>query len=178
MEIKVVIDEITLQTAIGEVVRVDEDGEEYADGEVTVGDRVAELITQHVLKRPEYTSLAKRVTAIREEEIREAVKPLIREALQRPIKRTNYYGEATGKETTLSEIIMQEAKNVFTEVRDSYRNNRPFVYEVVQAEVQKAFQADIKEQVQKARAAIAAQLGASLSEEVVKTALKALQGGK
>jgi hypothetical protein len=179
MEIKVVIDEITLDTVVGEVVRVDEDGDAYTDGHLTVADRAAELIMQHVLKRPEYTTLAERVTRIREEEIRAAVKPLVQQALERPIKRTNYYGEATGQETTLSEIIMDEAKKVFTSAKASYRNNTPFIAEVVRSEVQKAFQADIQEQVQKARAAIAAQLGANLSEQVVKTALAALaKGGK
>lgn len=177
MEIKVVVPEITLNTIVGEVVRVDEDGDAYPDGHLTVADRVAELIKAEAVKRPEYASLIERVTQIREFEIREAVKPLIREALERPIKRTNLYGEATGAQTTLAEIIMAEAKKVFTEAKDSYRNNVPFINEVVAAEVKKAFQADIQEQVQKARAVIAKELGTSVYQGVVKTALDALAKG-
>src|ERR1041385_8531249 len=100
MEIKIVVDEVTLSTVVGDVVRVDEDGDEYVDGHSTVADKVATLIKDAVVRSPEYTSLKERVTEIRNQEIREAVKPLIRQALERPIKRTNYYGEPTGKETT------------------------------------------------------------------------------
>ncbi|MEW2498399.1 hypothetical protein AB0942_33435 [Streptomyces nodosus] len=178
MEIKIVIDEVTLSTIVGDIVRVDEDGDEYVDGQMTVADKVASQIKNAVIKAPEYAALRERVTQIRTEEIREAVRPLIREALERPIRKTNYYGEATGQETTLSEIIMDEAKKVFTEVKDSYRDKRPFITQVVQAEVQRAFQKDIQEQVQEARRAIAEQLGTNISEQVVKTALKALQGAK
>ncbi|MEV7814284.1 hypothetical protein AB0P05_26700 [Streptomyces flaveolus] len=178
MEIKIVVDQVTLDTAVAEVVRYDEDGDAYTDGQMTVADKVAKLIKDAVVKSPEYTSLKERVTQIRNQEIREAVQPLIREALERPIRKTNYYGEATGQTTTLSEIIMDEAKKVFTEVKDSYRDKRPFIQAVVADEVKKAFQKDIQEQVQKAREAIATQLGTSVYQDVVKTALEALRGAK
>lgn len=179
MEIKVAIDDVTLDTIVGDVIRIDEDGDEYVAGQATVGDKVAALIRDSVVKRPEYTSLREKVTRIRDEEIREAVKPLIQEALQRPIKRTNSWGEATGTETTLSEIVMDEAKKVFTEVRDSYRTKRPFIAEVVQAEVQKAFGTYIQDEVKKAREAVAKELGSKVSATVVQSVLDALtKGGK
>jgi hypothetical protein len=177
MDIKIVVDEVTLETVVGDVVRYDGDGDAYSDGRATVADKVAELVKEEVVRRPEYASLRERVTEIRNHEIREAVKPIIREALERPIARTNLYGESTGAQTTLSELIMGEAKKVFTEVKDSYRNNVPFINEVVAAEVKKAFQADIQEQVQKARAAVAQQLGATMTEEVMKVAMAALAKG-
>jgi hypothetical protein len=178
MEIKIEVPEITLNSVVGEIVRYDEDGDAYSDGQATVADKVAQLIKDAVVKSPEYTGLRERVTEIRNHEIREAVKPLIREALERPIRKTNYYGEPTGQETTLSEIIMDEAKKVFSEVKDSYRDKRPFIQAVVADEVKKAFQKDIQEQVQKARQAIATQLGQNVYQDVVKTALQALQGAK
>ncbi|GAA4891132.1 hypothetical protein ACFPM3_20375 [Streptomyces coeruleoprunus] len=178
MEIKILIDEITLDTVVGDVIRYDEDGDAYCDGKATVADKVAELIKDAVAKTPEYTSLRERVTSIRTEEIRAAVKPVIQEALKRPIQRTNYYGEATGKETTLSEIIMDEAKKTFTEVRDSYRNKRPFINEVVQAEVQKAFGTYIQDEVKKAREAVAAELGSKVSATVAQSVLDALTKGE
>jgi len=178
MEIKIVVDQISLDTAVAEVVRYDEDGDEYADGHMTVADKVAELIKADVVKRPEYQALKDRVVEIRNQEIREAVKPLIREALERPIKRTNTWGEPTGKETTLSEIILDEAKKVFTEPRDSYRSKTPWITEVIRTAVQDAFQKDIQEQVKKAREGIAKQLGTNVYQDVVKTALEALRAGK
>lgn len=175
MKIEVKIDEVTLNTVVGEIVRYDDEGDAYADGEVTVADKVAAILAAEAIKSPSWEPLRDRVANIRNEMIREAVRPLIREALERPIRRTNAYGERVGSETTLSEIIMDEAKKVFTEVKDSYTSRKPFIAEVVAAEVKKAFQADIQEQVKKARAAVAQELGATLSEAVIKTALEGLK---
>lgn len=177
MEIKVVIDEVTLDTVVGDVVRYDEDGDAYTDGHATVADKVAQLITQEVIKSPSWAPLCDRVTRIRDEEIREAVKPVIQEALQRPIKRTNWYGEPNGSDTTLSEIIVDEAKKTFTEVKDSYRSKRPFITEVVQTEVQKAFGTYIQDEVKRAREAVAKELGNQVSSTVVKSVLDALTKG-
>jgi hypothetical protein len=175
MNIEVKIDQVTLDTIIGNVVSYDEDGDMVSEGSMTVADKVAAIIAKEAMKSPSWEPLRERVTNIRNEMIREAVKPLIREALERPIRRTNSYGERVGTETTLSELIMDEAKKVFTEVKDSYSSRRPFIAEVVQAEVKKAFQTDIQEQVAKARAAVTEQLGANLSEAVVKAAVAALR---
>lgn len=175
MNIEVKIDQVTLDTVIGEVVRYDEDGDAYPAGNVTVADKVAKILAAEAVKSPSWEPLRDRVTNVRNEMIREAVKPLIREALERPIRRSNAYGERTGTETTLSEIIMDEAKKVFTEVKDSYRSNKSFIAEVVATEVKKAFQADIQEQVAKARKAVVDQMGANLTEAVVKAAIAGMK---
>lgn len=175
MNIEIKIDQVTLDTVVGEIVRYDEDGDAEVVGSATVADKVAAIIAREAIKSPSWEPLRERVTNLRNEMIREAVKPLIREALERPIRRTNSYGERVGAETTLSEIIMDEAKRVFTEVKDSYTSRKPFIAEVVSAEVKKAFQADIQEQVKKARQAVAQELGATLSEAVIKTALEGLK---
>lgn len=178
MELKVIIDTVTLDTVVGDVVRYDSDGDPYTDGKSTVGDKVAELVKDAVVKSPEYTSLRERVTRIREEEIREAVKPLIQQALQRPIQRTNSWGESTGRETTLSEIIMDEAKKVFTTSRDNY-NKQAFISEVVAKEVKAAFGTYIQDEVKKAREAVAKELGSKVSSAVIQSVLDALtKGGK
>lgn len=178
MELKVIIDEVTLDTVVGDVIGYDEDGDECVKGKATVADKVAGLIKDEVVRNPEYTSLREKVARIREEEIREAVKPLIEEALQRPIVRTNYYGEATGKETTLSEIVMEEAKKVFSAARDNY-NRQSFISEVVAKEVKAAFGTYIQDEVKKAREAIAQELGSKVSSTVIQSVLDALtKGGK
>jgi hypothetical protein len=175
MNIEIKIDQITLDTIVGEVVTYDDEGDIEVRGHATVADKVAAIVAKEAMKSPYWASLTERVTNIRNEMIREAVKPLIREALERPIRRTNSYGERVGAETTLSEIIMDEAKKIFTEVKDSYTSRRPFIAEVVSAEVKKAFQADIQEQVKKARQAVTQELGATLSEAVIKAALEGLK---
>ena len=177
MKIEIVVPEVTLDSIVGDIVRYDDDGDAYADGHSTVADKVAELIKAEVIKNPSYTSLRDAVTRIREEEIREAVKPLIQQALERPIRRTNYLGEPTGQETTLSEIIMAEAKKVFTEPKDSHRNKQPFVTEVIAGEVKKAFGTYIQDEVQKAREAIASELGSKVSASVIQSVLDALKKG-
>lgn len=178
MDIKIVVDEITLDTIVGEVVRVDEDGDEYVDGHSTVADKVALLIRDAVVKSPEYTSLRERVTEIRNQEIREAVKPLIREALERPIRKTNFYGEATGKETTLSEIIMDAAKKAWATSKDSYGSRQSTIQDMIAAEVRKHISGEVAKAVKEAQEAALKAVGEIAAGPVVDAVRKALQGGK
>jgi hypothetical protein len=56
-----------------------------------------------------FKTLVERVRAVRDEEIREAVRPLISEALEAPIVPSNTLGERRGEETTMHELIVTEA---------------------------------------------------------------------
>lgn len=178
MEIKIEVPEVTLNTVVGDVVRVDEDGDEYLDGQMTVADKVAQLIKAEVVKHPEYENLRKRVTEIRNQEIREAVKPLVREALERPIRKTNYYGEPVGQETTLSEIIMDEAKKAWSTSKDSYGSRQNTLQDVIAAEVRKHIQGEVAKAVKAAQEAALKAVGDLAAGPVVDAVRKAMQGAK
>lgn len=176
MQIKVSVDQVTLDTVVGQTLEHDDEGYRAEGDPVTVADKVAKLIKKEAMKSPDWQPLVKKVAEIRDEEIREAVKPLIAEALQKPIRKTNGWGEAYGEETTLAEIIADEARKVFTAKNDPYnRDKRSFVQHVVEEEVKRAFRRDIADQVAKARQALAEQIGKELSDQVSKAALDVLK---
>ena len=178
MNIEIKVDDITLSTVVGDVVDFDEDGDAVSTGrERTVADLVAAQIVNQVVRDARYPSLVDQVTRIRDEEIRAAVKPAIEQAINRPIRKTNYYGEATGEETTLTEVIVEEARKLLKEPADNYRREQGTVLQqTVRAEVKKAFEAEIADAVKQARDLVAAELGDTVSTQIaaaVKAGLKA-----
>lgn len=178
MNIEIKVDDITLSTVVGDVVDFDEDGDAVSTGrERTVADLVAAQIVNQVVRDARYPNLVDQVTRIRDEEIRAAVKPTIEQAINRPIRKTNYYGEATGEETTLTEVIVEEARKLLEEPADQYRREQGTVLQqAVRAEVKRAFEAEIADAVKQARDMVAAELGDTVSAQIaaaVKAGLKA-----
>jgi hypothetical protein len=178
LNIEIKVDDITLSTVVGDVVDFDEDGDAVSTGrERTVADLVAAQIVNQVVRDARYPNLVDQVTRIRDEEIRAAVKPTIEQAINRPIRKTNYYGEATGEETTLTEVIVEEARKLLEEPADQYRREQGTVLQqAVRAEVKRAFEAEIADAVKQARDMVAAELGDTVSAQIaaaVKAGLKA-----
>jgi hypothetical protein len=178
VNITIQVDDITLSTVVADVVDIDEDGDLVATGkERTVADLVAAQIVDRLVSDDRYPRLRDRVTEIRGEEIRAAIRPAIVEAVSRPIKKTNGYGEATGQETTLSEVIVDEARKYMKEPADKYRREAGTVLQsLVRAEVDRAFKAEIADAVKQARDLVAGQIGSQVSEQIagaVKAGLKA-----
>lgn len=175
MNIEIKVDDITLSTVVADVVSFDEDGDPYTEGSKTVADLVAAQIVERLVKDNQWPSLREQVTEIRRDEIRAAVRPSIDEALARPIYRTNTYGERTGQETTLAEIITDEARKQLAEPVDRYRTEKGTVLQqAVRAEVKKAFEAEIADAVRQARDLVTQELSAELTEKVTATVTNAL----
>lgn len=167
MNITIQVDDITLSTVVADVVSFDEDGDTYTEGSKTVADLVAAQIVERVVRDDRYPRLRDKVTEVRDEEIRAAVKPAIEEAVNRPIKKTNGYGEATGQETTLSEVIVDEARKYMKEPADKYRREAGTVLQsLVRAEVERVFKAEIADAVKQARDLVAGQIGGQVSERI------------
>jgi hypothetical protein len=178
MEIKVIVPEITLATVVGDVVSYDEDGDALVEvGVETVGDKVAKIISKNVMQAPEYTDLKAKVSQIREEEIRAALKPIIEEALQAPIRKTNSWGDPTGQETTLRDIILDEAKRAWaTDRNNSYSSNRETtdIRTAIREEVRKHINGEVAKAVKEAQNAALKAVGDLASAPVVDAVRKAL----
>jgi hypothetical protein len=166
MEIKIEINDITLDSMIGKAVEYDEDGDTNVVGQVRMADLVAEKVYQGLVADSRYKGLKDRVTEIRDEEIRKRVAPLIEQALTRPFRKTTRYGEPTGPEITLNELIVETAQEQFRAPRnnDSYnRSTMPWVDEVVRDLVRAQFkgilEAEVKEAREKLVAAIRGEIG-------------------
>lgn len=178
MNIEIKVDDITLSTVIAEVVDYDEDGDLVSSGkEKTVADLVADRIVERLVRDDRYPRLKDRVTEIRDEEIRAAIRPAIEQAVTRPIRKTNSWGEPTGQETTLSEVIVDEARKFMKEPADKYRREDGTVLQkLVRDEVHKAFATEIADAVKQAREMVATQLGDKVSDQItaaVRAGLKA-----
>lgn len=144
MKIEVIIPEITLQTVIGNVISYDEDGDAVVEGSATVGDKVAAIIAKNVMAHPDYRSLQERVTALRDEEIREQLRPIVAEALQKPIQKTNSYGSPVGQPTTLTELIMESVTKYWNpNSTDRYGSRDQTLPGLIDATVRKELAAEI-----------------------------------
>ena len=84
------------------------------------------------------------------------------------MKRTNSYGESTGGETTLREVIVKEAQAwMGQKSNDSYRNDGlTNLQRMIRAEVASVFEAEIKDAVKAAREAVSKQIGATVATAV------------
>jgi hypothetical protein len=96
------------------------------------------------------------VRAIRDEIIREAVAPIIEDALSGEIIRTNGYGEPVGPATTLREIITKDAQKALVLTPRSQRGTRSSydmtpATKVMEAEVDRVVTAEVKAIVQQVK---------------------------
>ena len=157
MNITVQVDEATLDTIVRE--------ESEYSREVTVADLVAEKLAQRVINDQDaWRSFRDVVTEIRDDEIRAAVRPLIAEALSKPRQQTNAFGEPTGPETTLSDVIVAEARKMLTQ--PGRYEQQTAVQKIVADEVRTAFQKVITDEVATARDMVSEQIGALVAQAV------------
>lgn len=167
--------DIDLNAEIGKV--VDPEGDYI--GDQTLAGAVIEKLVLQAAREPYHRELAKRVEAIRDEEIRKVVAPAIQEALTTPFRLTNTYGETKGEPVTMREYIVAVAQKWMNERADSYRSEKGTnIQALVRAQVEAAFKAEIAEAVKSAREAVAAQIGGSISSvvtEAVRNGLRATQ---
>jgi hypothetical protein len=167
MNITVTVDEVTLSTVVAEAVGYDEDGDLVVQGDKTVAHLVAEQIVERLTRDDRWPTLREQVTELRKDEIRAAVRPAIDEALNRPIFKTNQYGERTSSETTLSELISDETRKSLTEPANRYQSSDGTVLQhAIRAEVKRVVAEQIGETVQKLAAEAVAELTAAAKGEL------------
>lgn len=172
MKIEIVIPEVTLNTVVADIVSFADDGDEVCEGQATVADKVARLIADAVMRSPEYTRLKNRVTEIRTEEIREQIRPIIAEALQSPIRKTNTWGDPVGEETTLKALIMTTAKQEWS-AKDRYSS--PWIQETIRTEIRKHIGAEVQKAAKETRDAALKALGDMAAAPVLDAVKKALK---
>ena len=154
MNVTVLVDDVTLSTV------VEEWGEE--GHRTTVADKIVERITDHIVRGREWDPLRQRVERIRDEEIREQIKPIIAEAVSKPFATTNYYGEPTGQTTTLREVITAKVKDYLN--NSSYGNRENNVQKIVREEVHRAMSAELREAIKSEREKVVAAVRAQAAE--------------
>ena len=171
MNIEVTVSDVTLTSIIREG---------YEDNNVTIGDRVVEDIVSRLSSETDYWGgMRARVERIRDEEIREQVRPLIESALTEPFRKTTSYGEAVGPETTLRSLIVGEVKDYLGKPASSssgrYGEGKTFIAGLVAAEVDKAFREEVAAAVKQVRESVAKEFGDSVSAKFADVAREALR---
>lgn len=79
--------------------------------EPTIADEIVFLAARQLLgslERDARGDLLRRVKDIRDEVIREQIEPLVREAIEKPIQKTDGFGNVLGEPTTLAELIQKQ----------------------------------------------------------------------
>jgi hypothetical protein len=164
MEIEVNVNAPSLQSLI----------EEDYDGQETIGDRVVRQLVSTAVKGDNWKSFQKRVEEIRDSMIREAVATEIEAALSKPFTRTNQWGEPQGEETTLRQVLAEEAKRALSFARKggySYDVPEEFkpLHRVIQVEAANAVSAllkkEIAEETERIRESIRTQAAALVAGE-------------
>lgn len=175
MNITVNVDAITLASEIdGAYVQTGE--EEWQHRPLTVGDLVADKIVTALRDDTEqWYGLKTRYTAIRDELIRETVAPQVAEAINKPLRITNSFGEHTGAETSLTELIVKEARESLNRKGDYGRGTSSLQDHITKA-VEAAFTQEIADEVKKVRAAVGGAIGKTVSTEIQKAIESGLRG--
>lgn len=142
MEIEVNVNAPSLQSLI----------EEDYDGQSTIGDRVVSQLVQIAVRDDSWRDFQKRVAEIRTSMIREAVATEIESALSKPFTRTNQWGEPQGEETTLRQVLAEEAKRAMSFARTGgYSSSIPEefkpLHRVIQVEAANAVSALLKKEI-------------------------------
>jgi hypothetical protein len=168
------IESVDLATVVETRSRYDSVGERE-DYEVTIGHLIAEKVTQLLAKDDSWGGVKRRFLEIREEGIREAVQPLIAEALTGAIQKTNNYGEPTGQTTSMRELVMVEAQKIVSKPIDSYGRGETFLQKLVREEIGRVFAGELSKvmaaEKEKVVAAVRAK-AADLIAEAVKQGVR------
>lgn len=165
MDIKVSVENIDLGDYIDG--HRDDEGDYIPGG--TLADNIAHQLVEKFSRSDLYDGFRKRVQTLRDEEIRAQLTPVIAEAVAAPIKRTNTWGEKTGDDTTLREVIVDEARkwmDTKQEQRYGDRSTTTNLQAMIRAAVEDAFKTEIADAVKAARDAVTTEFGSGIGERV------------
>lgn len=170
MTISVDVSNVDLTTVVGtRRVRDDDDG--YYDGPMTLGEAVAREIAGELMKDESYPGLRQKVLSLREEEIREQLRPIVTGALEAPVQKTNSFGEPAGEPASLTSLIVKEAQSYLTRRADSYGTGQTIVQKFITEAVDRALKKELAEVVADEKAKVVAAVRAKAAE-LIATAVK------
>lgn len=169
MNITVNVSDVDLSSVVGEWVQYAGDGD-YATEPKTLSDVVAVTIVNKLTETDGWNDVKKMVQRVREEEIRARVKAEIKAAFAGEIPLTNTYGEATGRTTTLRELIVQEAGKSL-QARDSYDRDGGVTKKIIRDEVERRFAKELSDTVAAEKAKVVAAVRAKAAD-LIATAVK------
>jgi hypothetical protein len=167
MEITVNLDNLDLNTVIGQSVVIDSDGDPIEEGGRTIGDAVIDALVAKLyasVRSSESRDLTDRIRNIRDEEIRAQIVPTITEALSKDIQQTNSYGEPVGRSTTLNELIVKQVNTFLVKGTDDYRKNERLVDKIVREAIETAIKGELAAAIADEKTKVVAAVRAKAAE--------------
>lgn len=171
MEIKVSVENVDLTSVVGQHRARDEDGD-YVLEPQTLGQAVAAQIADDLMRTDNYKGLKGTVLDLREQEIREQLRPIVAAAIEGPVQKTNSYGEPYGETTTLRALIIAEVEKLLKEPADRYnRDKGTWLSDLVREQVDKALRAELADVLKEEKAKVVAAVRAKAAD-LIATAVK------
>ncbi len=162
MHIDVTVTDVDLASVINP-------GDDYSRSR-TLADAVVAKVVADFHRTEDGRDLARRVAAIRDEEIRAVIRPIILDAVAAPVQQTNGFGEVTGQTTTLTMLIMQQVQTALGE-RSDYGRGPTDLQKLVATEVDKAIRAELAETIKEEKAKVVAAVRAKAAD-LIATAVR------
>ena len=165
------LDAIDLDTVIGEdVAWYNPDTDETEMRPRTLGDVLVDRLYKEIASgRGEFHDRLKaRVNALRDETIRAAIEPMVKQALDAGFRPANRYGEPQGEPTTLRDLIMAEVGEYF-KPKDRYTKSafQTLLASEINAAFTKELQQAIAAEKEKARALVREHAAKVLAQTVI-----------
>jgi hypothetical protein len=143
-------------------------GELYTGENGSVAEAIIRAAADFLLNRIGSETIRHRIEQIRDDEIREHVRPLIATALTEPMQLTDEYGSPKGSAKPLSQIIVE--KGMAQLQVKSYGNNKTPLEKFLSEEIERVFRNELREAMKEARGSVLAavrQEGARIVEETI-----------
>jgi len=169
MDITVNVENVDLNSVIGQhYVQTGE--EDWRTEPQTLGQGVAARIAEDLKRDEGYKTLRQRVMDARDAEVREQVKPVVSAAIESSVQPTNAFGQPVGEPTTLTALIVKEAKELLSK-RGDYGRGKTLLEQVVADAVDKAIRKELSDVIVDEKAKVVAAVRAKAAE-LIATAVK------
>lgn len=156
----------------------------YATDEgTTFAEVIAQMAAEKILATERSDAVShfrRRMVAITDEEIREQIRPLIREALEAAVQPTDAFGQPKGERKTLHELVVDVARKEITMSRgDGFRGEkRTAVEDFIRVEVKQAFAKELQDTIREAKAQVLAAVSTQAGEVIADTIERLAAGRK
>lgn len=139
------------------------DDEGSASGPVSIQDAIVHEAARMLLRKwadasdgyEDRRQLRERIVAIRDEEIRALIVPVIREAMTGTVQKTNEYGEPRGEPVSMTAVIMDEVRKALTvNPNQTYRNERSALTNVMREHIDTVITRELMAEVNAAKAMV------------------------
>jgi hypothetical protein len=151
-------------------------GETFAD-HGTLSEVILDRAAAQIVRQLSKDDITRRIQQVRDDEIREVVKPMIADTIGLEVQLTDTYGAPQGPPMPLREVIVKKATEQFVVRKDGFSSSRKTpLEEYISSEIERVFRRELNEAMAEARAQVLAAVreeGAQLITQTIARMAKA-----